>query len=249
MEIDTEFQNLIEPLTDEEYSRLEENILKDGLLNELIVWEGKDILIDGHHRHKICEEHNIPLKCMNMPFKSRDHAMIWMIDQQGGRRNITPNQKSYLIGKRYDLEKKVHGTNQYANKNGVVKVTTPKTSEQIAADYNVSEKTVRLNADYAIGVDHLANESDTPIRTKKNLLSNKPKVTKEKVKKVGAAVRKGEKNPIGKLSENTCSPENLATTAIQIVVTAISHLDRIMPNDPKRNDAFDKVIAWIDKHR
>ena len=39
LKIDTEFQNQIPPLTDDEYKQLEENILKEGkLLSPLIVW-------------------------------------------------------------------------------------------------------------------------------------------------------------------------------------------------------------------
>lgn len=78
-----------------------------------------------------------------------------MIDQQTGRRNVTKGKKAYLMGKRYDLEKRIDKFkgNQHTNSGGGNFYHHQKTSEQIAAENNVSERTVRRNADYASGVD------------------------------------------------------------------------------------------------
>lgn len=58
-----EFKNLILPLTDEEFYQfyqLEENILRDGIREPLII--GDNILIDGHNRYKIAQKHNLPIQ-------------------------------------------------------------------------------------------------------------------------------------------------------------------------------------------
>ena len=48
LRIDPIFKNLIRPLHKDEYEQLEDNLIKDGCLDPIIVWEGT--IIDGHNR-------------------------------------------------------------------------------------------------------------------------------------------------------------------------------------------------------
>ena len=94
-------------------------------------------------------------------------AQNWIIDNQLNRRNISQDQRTYLIGKRYKEEKKAVGENQYTIpneldevKSGVVTVTTPKKTEQkIAEQSNVSPKTVRNAEKFAEAVDKVAENT------------------------------------------------------------------------------------------
>jgi N6-adenosine-specific RNA methylase IME4 len=86
--IDEEFKVLLPPLPAEDYAQLEQNIIKDGCHDPLKTWQG--ILIDGHHRHAICTRHGIPYKTVPIALESRAHVKVWMIDNQRGRRNMTP---------------------------------------------------------------------------------------------------------------------------------------------------------------
>ena len=92
--IDSEFQSLIPALSAEEYGQLEENILHDGIRDALIVWDG--ILLDGHNRYKIAQEHGLTFETQEMNFASREDAKIWVIQNQFGRRNLIPYQRSML---------------------------------------------------------------------------------------------------------------------------------------------------------
>ncbi|RKX21924.1 MAG: hypothetical protein DRP45_11815, partial [Candidatus Zixiibacteriota bacterium] len=58
--VDAEFAGLIWELPRERFARLEKNILADGCREALVVWKGKNILVDGHNRLKICKKHDIP---------------------------------------------------------------------------------------------------------------------------------------------------------------------------------------------
>ena len=109
LKIDPEFQSQIPPLTDDEFKQLEENILKEGkLLSPLIVWN--NILVDGHNRYEIVQEHpEISFSTMPLPFESREEVLAWICKNQLGRRNLTPEQKYYLMGKQYEAEKAAHG--------------------------------------------------------------------------------------------------------------------------------------------
>ena len=103
LKIDPEFQSQIPPLTDDEFKQLEENILKEGkLLSPLIVWN--NTLVDGHNRYEIVQEHpEISFSTMPLPFESREEVLAWICKNQLGRRNLTPEQKKFLIGKQYSV--------------------------------------------------------------------------------------------------------------------------------------------------
>ena len=92
MTIDKEFKELIPPLSSEEYQQLEENILRDGIRDSLVVWDnnGEWILIDGHNRYEIAQKHNLQFNQRRMEFPDRDAVKEWIILNQLGRRNI-PN--------------------------------------------------------------------------------------------------------------------------------------------------------------
>lgn len=92
--IDSEFQSLIPPLSDDEYDRLEKSILAEGLREPIITWNGT--IIDGHNRYNICDEHGIPFTQVEHEFPSRDAAKIWIIENQFGRRNLSPYDRSVL---------------------------------------------------------------------------------------------------------------------------------------------------------
>lgn len=104
--IDPEFEAKCPPLTEDELSQLEENILEEGLvLMPLIVWN--DTIVDGHNRYRIAQAHpGIGLRTHEKQFSNRYEALSWICKNQLGRRNLTPQQKKYLIGERYDAEKK-----------------------------------------------------------------------------------------------------------------------------------------------
>lgn len=104
IKIDPEFQALIPPLTADEYTQLEKNILKDGIRDPLVVWKtpsGEEILVDGHNRWKISVAHGgIPFKIHYMEFDTRADAMVWIIEKQLGQRNLPVIDKVTLQDKR-----------------------------------------------------------------------------------------------------------------------------------------------------
>lgn len=98
--IDEEFQNLIPPLSAEEYTQLEKNCVKDGIRDPLVVWpqsNGDNILVDGHNRWNISANHGgIQFEIRPMMFESREAVKEWIIKNQLGRRNIPPYVRAEL---------------------------------------------------------------------------------------------------------------------------------------------------------
>ena len=99
LKIDEEFQKLIPPLSAEEYQQLETNILKDGIMDSLVVWDndGDRILIDGHNRYEIAKKHNLPYNERRMEFPDRGAVKEWIIKNQLGRRNIPKYVRAELV--------------------------------------------------------------------------------------------------------------------------------------------------------
>lgn len=86
--IDPEFEALIPPLSEDEFKQLRENILEaNEVYDPLITWNG--VLVDGHNRWKIIRENpGIAYKVTDVLFLNRDEAILWIINNQLGRRNL-----------------------------------------------------------------------------------------------------------------------------------------------------------------
>lgn len=78
------------------------------------------MIVDGHNRYTIAKKHpEIPFTVHEKEFANRYEAIIWICKNQLWLRNLTPEQKKYLIGKQYEAEKMKlggdHGNNRGAN--------------------------------------------------------------------------------------------------------------------------------------
>ena len=190
LKIDPEFQNQIPPLTDDEYKQLEENILKEGkLLSPLIVWN--NTLVDGHNRYAILQKHpEICFSTMPLRFENREEAIAWICRNQLGRRNLSPEQKRYLLGKQYEAEKKaakIFRGNQYtlAKKSGGAHDDNhhsgKKTCDRIAEENGVSRASVLRASHYTRGIDIADNLSPG---IKQKVFSGEVKFTNEEMSKL-----------------------------------------------------------------
>lgn len=92
--IDSEFETLIPPLSDDEREQLETNIIGDGIRDPIVVWN--NVIVDGHNRYSIAKEHGIDFNVVEMEFGSKDEAKLWIIQNQFGRRNLPAYQRSAL---------------------------------------------------------------------------------------------------------------------------------------------------------
>lgn len=192
--IDREFQDLIPPLTADELVGLETNIKLNGCLDPLKVWKGHNILVDGHNRYQICTANNIPYSTIELQFDSRESAYNWIIHNQLDRRNLSPEQISYLRGKRYQSEKKAHGAesggrgNQYTKANLVshqnddLPDPTTKTAERIAKELKVGKATIERDAKFAEAVDEIEQQVGT--EAKHQILSRSSNIPKKDIPKL-----------------------------------------------------------------
>ena len=187
--IDPEFASKIPPLREEELKQLEENILADGVvINPLIIWDG--VIVDGHNRYRILQKHpEIQFTTYEKAFSDRYEAIAWICKNQLGRRNLTPEQRKYLIGKQYEAEKQSNGGDRKSSMKKSVGqndqlIERKHTRRRIADENNVNESFVRRAESFANGVD--AAEAVEP-GIKQSILSGTLKVTNQDVSAIAKA--------------------------------------------------------------
>ena len=82
LNINTEFQELIPPLSLEELESLEESIIAEGCRDSLVTWG--NTIIDGHHRYAICHKNYIPFTTVNkkQELKTELDVKLWIIENE-----------------------------------------------------------------------------------------------------------------------------------------------------------------------
>lgn len=94
--IDEGLRKLIPTLSEAEREQLEQNLIREGCRDPLVIWQEKDVLLDGHHRFEICRRLQVPYKTERISLKDRDAAKAWVITNQFGRRNLAPYVRAEL---------------------------------------------------------------------------------------------------------------------------------------------------------
>jgi hypothetical protein len=104
--IDRDVQALLPPHTPEEAETLRRKLKREGCAPGSIVVaniRGDRILADGHHTLKACEELDIePSKPRVIKLKNKEELLVWVVEQQGSRRNMTPEARAALAKKLAD---------------------------------------------------------------------------------------------------------------------------------------------------
>lgn len=225
LKIDPEFSAQILPLSFDELQQLKMNMIRDGKLTDPIIVWNKTIL-DGHNRYNLLKKHSfIEYEIKEMELSSRQEALIWICNHQLGRRNLTPERRKYLIGKRYEVEKQVSQNcgNQYTSaKKDATDQNDPcqnksgshVTRQRIANETGTSEGYVQRAEKYMNGVE-AADEAAPGAR--EEILNGQIKATdreicaiakapKEQRPEIVAELRKPKSKRDKQLASSTKSP-------------------------------------------
>ena len=133
LNINTEFQELIPPLSLEEQESLEESIIAEGCRDSLIIWG--NTIIDGHHRYAICHKNYIPFTTVNkkQELKTELDVKLWMINNQFSRRNLPTETRLALAYQFKEFEAEKAKSRQLANLKQFVEEETSKISQSTVA--------------------------------------------------------------------------------------------------------------------
>jgi len=268
-----ELQSLIPPLQNAEYDQLEANIRKDGCREALLIWQttqqvidGTDdtspvnVLIDGHNRYSVCTKNNIDFKVALREFPTLQAVRDFMIDNQLGRRNLTPEQMSYLRGLKYRNERQTTGRpvqseSMVGEKEEKQVVGTPtagapaeRTRDKLAKEFNVSPRTILRDRDYSEGIDRLTPD------LKQEVLKGSQKVPKEVVREIGRMVS-ADASPLSLADINAMSsaetisntdatePGTLGVSSLVTTIVQLAH--ELNPAHPEFGATCDKLLALL----
>lgn len=169
LKIDPEFRDKIPPMTDEQFSGLRADIIRDGYVRDpLVVWEGENILLDGHHRWRvICENWETLNDKYTVDYKSfpnRWAALEWICRNQLNKHNLNDEQITYIRGEMYKARKKSHGGDRKSDEfsspqNDDLKRHPSKTADAIAKELGIGRATVERSEKFHDGIDAIREMS------------------------------------------------------------------------------------------
>ncbi|MCR2050804.1 ParB N-terminal domain-containing protein [Acetatifactor muris] len=147
LKVDKEFEDLLPVLTPEELEKLEDSILKYGMLDPIKIWQEPDtnkwIIIDGHNRYNILKKHGIDwhywqdYKIMG-ELETREDVKQWMLEQQLGRRNLTETERYEIVQKFKSVFQKKAKENQSLGGKGLANLPKVDTRKEMAKAVGVS---------------------------------------------------------------------------------------------------------------
>lgn len=150
IQIDDQFRAMIPPLSVEERAQLEENIIRDGCRDPLVVWDG--ILLDGHNRFEICQTVGVEFRTVSVDLEDREAAEDWIDTNQLGRRNLSPMAVSEIRGRLYNRAKRQGERTDLTSPQSEEKLQT---AERLAVQHGVSRATIERDGQFAAAVDTL----------------------------------------------------------------------------------------------
>lgn len=186
LQIDSDFRDIICPMTQAERLQLEDNILTDGCREPLIVWNGT--IIDGHNRYEICHRHKIPFAIREIQFDYKEAAIAWICANQLGRRNLTEETRKFLIGMQYESEKVANTMRNAQGINQYTEIENPKHSKpgsirhitalRVAEEHALSHATVQKYGAFTRAVSEIQKKAPD-IAT--NILSGRYKISHQNI--------------------------------------------------------------------
>ena len=152
-------------------------------------------ILDGHNRYQIVQGHpEIKFDVKSLEFEDRNQAQIWICLHQLGRRNLTHEQKKYLMGMRYEIEKASHGASDGFRGNSHTKdlvsyqngnlLKAERTCDRIAKELNVGRSTVIRANEFAKGLTAAEEVSPGILQ---EVLSGSVKATQDEVSALARA--------------------------------------------------------------
>ncbi|MGD9577529.1 MAG: hypothetical protein AB7Y74_04695 [Syntrophorhabdus sp.] len=229
LKIKESFRTIIPSLVPEEYTLLEQSIITDGCRDAILIWNG--FIIDGHNRYAICQKHGLHYETEEIDFDTEQDALVWIINNQLGRRNITDYQKGELVLKKKDILLK-KGKKQQGRRTDILSIVDKRllphsTRDEMAKDAGVSSGTMAR-------IEIIAKEAPDEIKEQ----------LRRGTVKIGTAYKKLKESVAYKPVKKTLSEPSVVACAEM----AIAYLKRIQKDDPKLDQALDKVLEWMLKN-
>ena len=161
LKTDEEFAVLIQPLTENEYTSLKDNIRRIGCIKPITVWE--NTIIDGNKRYRICCDYNIPFSSVSVFFQKRCDAISHICTSQLSRKDLTHEYWRYLIGRLFQAEAEISArislsSDLPSDKESERPCNKYEIAMRIGANYNISHATVIKYEAFARALDSIRSK-------------------------------------------------------------------------------------------
>ncbi len=158
-----ELDHLLHALHPEEMKALRESIEEEGVRDPIVLWEGQDVVIDGHNRLRVAKEAGLEeVPVTYRTFETIGAVKAWMYRCQIGRRNTPEQMRAIYIGRLFEVLK--------------AEVGASRAVEQIAQEEGLSERQVYRDAKFAevyrLANEHLQNQYSLGEITAKDLITS-----------------------------------------------------------------------------
>lgn len=149
--VDKEFKDICWSLEGDEETNLRISLKEHGCKQPVEYWahNGQNIVIHGYNRKRICEELGLPFPVAELSINDRTHAVVEICREQLGRRNVSPAQRTHLIGKLVDSlaakRQQVTGNEAPEELADLFRPVAQTISEQTGVSTSTVEKAIALN--------------------------------------------------------------------------------------------------------
>ena len=103
-----DLEALVLPKTHDEQAAFRRRLDAEGELGSLVVWQGRDILVEGYDAIHVYREQGIAFTVLEQEFKDLEEVKFWILTRQLNRA-LSGLALCYLRGKRYLLMEKRQG--------------------------------------------------------------------------------------------------------------------------------------------
>jgi len=238
--VDERIEALIPPLDSEQLKGLEESLLEEGRAYSPL-WLWGDLLVDGHHRFKLCKKNKLPFETIQV---YQDAETLEEVEDRIKRdaisqRNLTPGAQSKLRAERVKYR-----MSQGENKRSAV--------QKVAEESEVSERQVYRDVVRAEMIEQVDNSVQAAaVDLTQPALEKLVEMPKPEQKKVGRKA-KGDSKNLEKAINKPLSVEDMAKKAASIanqhrdkLVRAIDDYHELVPNSREREKLV-KLVQGVE---
>lgn len=165
VKMDKDVEALVWPVSEIEYEKLEQLLLRNGCETLIRTWCGA--LIGDFPHYSICLTHQLPFQTKEICLHTREDMIIYVCKDQLKRTDIPENMRKYLIGKRYCAEKILTARNVAHNRQNSLYSpeerphadpdnTQFRTSTLLEKEYHLCGTTIQKYGTFANAVDRIA---------------------------------------------------------------------------------------------
>jgi hypothetical protein len=219
LKINEKFKDACPELSQDELQRLENLIVKDGIIyNPILIWN--NMIIDGHNRYSIAKKLGIEFTTNEISFESDEDAIIWIKENAISQRNLTDYAKYELV---HDIE-----------------VLLLEIGKKRKSEVNIGNKNASVTNDISVSDDDQPSESlpEKPKHSTREILMEKSGLSSGQIVKaqsiynkakdeVKERLRKGE-TTIGAVYKELKKDTTKVNTDIELLDSAAKSLNKWM---------------------